>query len=115
MAVAQHNIAVMYYGGRGTAKDDEKALRWLLLAAKQGWQDSQFNLALMYARGQGTRQNRVEAYKWFYVAARNGDVEAAQQRDEIASKLTQTEISKGISAALELLSQGGGHVAATRT
>jgi len=35
-AVAQFNLALMYYRGQGVRQDDKTALRWFRLAAEQG-------------------------------------------------------------------------------
>ena len=41
LAVAQSNLGIMYFEGKGVLQDDKTALRWYRLAAKQGdiWSD----------------------------------------------------------------------------
>ena len=39
-AEAQYNLAVMYYEGIGTEKDDEAAIRWARQAAAQGYSEA---------------------------------------------------------------------------
>lgn len=45
-AEAQNNLALMYYGGNGTEKDEELALKYFQLAAEQGHADAQENFRL---------------------------------------------------------------------
>ena len=46
-AEAQNNLGLMYYGGHGTEKDEELALKYFQLAAKQGHADAQENFRLL--------------------------------------------------------------------
>ena len=46
-AEAQNNLALMYYGGHGTEKDEELALKYFQLAAQQGHADAQENFRLL--------------------------------------------------------------------
>ena len=46
-AEAQNNLGLMYYGGRGTEKDEELALKYFQLAAEQGNADAQENFRLL--------------------------------------------------------------------
>ena len=46
-AEAQNNLGLMYYGGNGTEKDEELALKYFQLAAEQGHADAQENLRLL--------------------------------------------------------------------
>ena len=46
-AEAQNNLGLMYYGGNGTEKDEELALKYFQLAAEQGHADAQENFRLL--------------------------------------------------------------------
>lgn len=46
-AEAQNNLGLMYYGGHGTEKDEELALKYFQLAAEQGHADAQENFRLL--------------------------------------------------------------------
>ena len=46
-AEAQNNLGLMYYGGHGTEKDEELALKYFQLAAQQGNADAQENFRLL--------------------------------------------------------------------
>lgn len=86
-AKAMHNLAVLYAEGSDSKPDYQNALTWFRKAADRGVADSQFNLGVLYARGIGMEPNFAESYKWFALAALGGDRDAAQKRDDIASRV----------------------------
>src|ERR1700751_3694233 len=88
-----HNLAVLYADGVNGRPDYHTAALWFRKAADRGLTDSQFNLAILYARGSGEPQNYAEAYKWFALAAKQGDVEAADKRDDIAAQLDEATLA----------------------
>jgi localization factor PodJL len=96
---AMHNLAVLYAEGIDGKADYRTAAQWFRKAADRGISDSQYNLAVLYARGVGVEQNFAEAYKWFFLAARDGDHDAAQKRDEIASRLDQGALAAARASA----------------
>ena len=66
----------MYQQGQGVNQDDKQAVKWLRLAAKQGFAKAQYNLGVMYQQGQGVSQDYKTAVKWYALAAEQGDAEA---------------------------------------
>jgi localization factor PodJL len=96
---AMHNLAVLYAEGATGAPDYRSASQWFRKAADLGVTDSQFNLAILYARGVGVEQSFSESYKWFALAAKQGDKDAAQKRDEVASRLDPQTLAAAKSAA----------------
>jgi len=96
---AMHNLAVLYAEGADGKPDYDTAALWFRKAANHGIADSQYNLAILYARGVGVEQNLAESYKWFFLAAKEGDQDAAQKRDEIASRLDQQTLAAARAAA----------------
>ena len=46
-AEAQNNLGLMYYGGHGTEKEEELALKYFQLSAQQGNADAQENFRLL--------------------------------------------------------------------
>lgn len=91
---AMHNLAVLYATGTLGAPDFTSAAKWFTDAANHGVRDSQFNLAILYAKGSGVTQDLVQSYKWFDIAAKDGDVDAAQKRDEVGKVLTGDQMTK---------------------
>ena len=98
-AKAMHNLAVIYAEGPDGKPDYTSAAQWFRKAADYGVADSQYNLAILYARGVGVEQNLAESYKWFFLAAREGDQDAAQKRDEIASRIDRAALAAARAAA----------------
>jgi len=96
---AMHNLAVLYAEGADGKPDYNTAAVWFRKAADHGITDSQYNLAILYARGVGVEQNLAEAYKWFFLAAKEGDQDAAQKRDQIASRLDPQALAAARAAA----------------
>ena len=62
----------MYRRGVGVPQDDETAVKWWKLAAKQGHVSAQFELGVSYANGQGVKQDNVYAHMWWNIAASSG-------------------------------------------
>jgi len=91
-ASAMHNLAVLYASGAAGQPDYAAAVEWFGKAADLGVADSQFNLAILYARGNGVKQDLEESYKWFAIAAKDGDKDAAQKRDEVASAMRKEQL-----------------------
>ena len=81
-AKAQHNLAVMYYEGRGTAKNTTEAAKWFRKAAEQGALLSQVALGAMLEKGDEIPKNVEEALKWYRKAAEQGSAEAMRRLGE---------------------------------
>lgn len=76
-------------------------MRWYRLAADRGDASAQNNLGFMYAEGRGVLQDYVLACMWLNLAAARGDSFAAQNRDEIAAKMTLAQIAEAQRLARE--------------
>ncbi len=50
---AQHRLAWAFKAGRGTPRDDARAVEWFTLAAEQGFVPAQTDLGQLYDKGQG--------------------------------------------------------------
>ena len=92
-ARATHNLGVLFAEGAEGKPDYATALTWFKKAAELGVRDSQFNLAILYARGMGTEQNLVQGWIWFNAATMQGDMDAGRKRDELATRMTATQIA----------------------
>ena len=77
LMVAQYNLAILYFTGRGVQQDFTEAFRWTAAAAEQGHTEAQFNLGALYYAGQGTGRDREQAMQW-YIRAGNADYAPAQ-------------------------------------
>ena len=84
VAIAQYNLGVLYFSGRGVEQDYRKAYRWTRMAAEQGFVNAQANLGTLYYNDLGVsegleaywpislflRSSRLqEAAKWYLAAA----------------------------------------------
>jgi len=73
---AQHLLGLMYYMGRGVARDYKQAFGWHLKAAQQGKADAQYVVGAMYYTGNAVPQDQRHAVGWFRKAAEQGHAEA---------------------------------------
>jgi len=73
---AQHLLGLMYYMGRGVARDYKAAFGWHLKAAQQGKADAQYVVGAMYYTGNAVPQDQKHAVTWFRKAAEQGHAEA---------------------------------------
>ena len=75
--------------------------------AEEGNPEAQYILGSMYAQGKGVLQDYVQAHAWFNIAASQGHEKAALYRDEIAQKMTSSQVAKAQQLASQLQSQAG--------
>jgi TPR repeat protein len=73
---AQHLLGLMYYMGRGVARDYRQAFGWHLKAAQKGKADAQYVVGAMYYTGNSVPQDQKHAVTWFRQAAEQGHAEA---------------------------------------
>ena len=75
-ADAQHLLGLMYYMGRGVARDYKQAFHWHEKAARQGKADAQYVIGAMYYTGNAVPQDQKLAVEWFRKAAEQGHPDA---------------------------------------
>jgi uncharacterized protein len=73
---AQHLLGLMYYMGRGVARDYKQAFTWHEKAARQGKADAQYVIGAMYYTGNAVPQDHKLALYWFRKSAEQGHAEA---------------------------------------
>jgi hypothetical protein len=78
-AVAEYNLARLYYAGRGVPQSYAEAFRWYSKAADQGHPKAEFAVGAMYAAGRGAQQNDAEAFVWVRKAAEQGEPRAQDE------------------------------------
>lgn len=116
-AVAQFSLGVMNYPIGDLAFDGTKptpgitgdlaeAVTWYRRAADQGDFDALVALSIAYSEGIGVPQDYVEAYKLLNVAAPRTNYadlrnDIIKRRNELAEKMTQTQIAEGQRLARE--------------
>jgi len=101
---AQYNLGLLYAKGSGVRNDDAQAISWFRKAAEQGELNAQFKMGVAYENGEGVTQDWVLAYANYAIAARGGYKDAAQYRDDIATKLNPSQLSeaKALAAAWDV-------------
>ena len=67
-----HQLALLYFHGRGVAQDYAEAARLWRLAAAQGNANAQFKLGCMFQNGRGVAQDFAEAVRLWRLAAAQG-------------------------------------------
>lgn len=77
LMMAQFNLAILYFSGRGVDQDFQQAFRWTMAAADQGHVQAQFNVGALYYEGQGVDRDRRQALEW-YLRAGNAENAPAQ-------------------------------------
>ena len=100
-AGAQFNLGFMYANGRGVAKDEVEAVKWLRKAADQGNANAQSNLGNMYWVGNGVVKDELEAYKWFLLSGAQGNEGAKKEIPIVEKDLTATQRLEGQRLARE--------------
>jgi TPR repeat protein len=63
-------------------------------SAEQGNAQAQFNLGVAYKEGTMVGTNYAKAHMFYNLAATNGHKDAAKERDELAKKMSRSEIEK---------------------
>jgi TPR repeat protein/transglutaminase-like putative cysteine protease len=74
--VAQYNLGMFYYYGRGTKLDRGEALRWFLAAAGSGVPEAMNFLGIMFSESSEAIDN-ARSIAWFEAGATLGDMHAS--------------------------------------
>lgn len=75
-AVAQNNLGLSYFNGKGSVKAPEEAVKWFRRAADQGYVEGINALGRAYFNGSGVDQDKVEAVRLYRIAASRGSAAA---------------------------------------
>lgn len=75
-------------------KDYRAAHGELTTLANHNDVDAQYMLGYMYALGEGVLQDYVEAHKWLNLAASQGKEGAREAREEVARRMTPTQVAR---------------------
>ena len=74
---ALHALGRLHAAGRGTWRDETKAVEYYRRAAERGHAEAQYALGTMYADGRGVAMSPAHAAEWYRRAAESGLPEAA--------------------------------------
>jgi len=87
-------------------EDDNIAVKWFTLSAKQGDVYAQVALADMYITGDGVLVDYLRAYMWRNVAAYNGDESSHAAKVSLANEMTNRQIIEAQDLASRCLGSG---------
>ena len=73
---AEYEVASRFADGRGVPQNNEQAVYWLQLAAKQGLAPAQFRLGSLYEKGLGVKKDLATARDLYLAAAKKGNGKA---------------------------------------
>ena len=73
---AEQLLGLMYYMGRGVARDYRQAFFWSQKAAAAGKADAQYVVGAMYYTGNAVPLDQRQAVMWFHKAAEQGHADA---------------------------------------
>jgi hypothetical protein len=89
---AQMSLGMVYFNGwEPIGRDFKKAAQWYYIAAIQGDSNAASSLAKMYFDGFGLEQDLLKAYVWYSQITQWQEPKVK----EIATKLTQEQLTKG--------------------
>lgn len=88
-AIAQHDLAYMYFNGLGTAVQTAAAFELIKQSAQNGYALAQDYLGVMYGDGKdGAPQDWLQSYYWINKAAQQGYPQAIQDMQYVRSHMT---------------------------
>lgn len=95
-------LGVMYYDGKGVARDDAEALEYFRAAAAHGSAEGNYRAAKMYEAGRGVPQDIREAAKRYEIVANQGHPEGmlALARINETGTTGKTDLAKAYRWAL---------------
>lgn len=94
---AQYQLARLYQSGKGVPQDYQEAAKWYLSAIGSGFSRARGPLGKLYIE----MGDLVSAHMWFNLAAVTDDRWAAEERDNIAKKMTPAQIAEAQKLARE--------------
>jgi hypothetical protein len=82
-------------GSVAVPANKKEGIRWLLIAANQGYGPAQLDIGNCYESGTGVKQDYVEAYKWYKLGTAQNSVIAKVYLDRVILKLNSQQIEEG--------------------
>ena len=92
-ADAQYGLYQIYSHGLLVDPDQNLAMSWLKLAARQAHPAAHFYLGLSYLRGEGVEKNLEAAWVWFSRAEAAQFPTAIRARDSVEKRLTAAQLA----------------------
>lgn len=83
---AQNTLGTWYFLGKNVQQNQERALKYWALAAKQNNAEAIGNMAMCYQQGKGTKADSAMAAKLYEKAIEKGNTNVLKQHIELADK-----------------------------
>lgn len=104
-ANAEYELGKSWFGTSGLVDDIDEALRLINKAADKFHTAAILILGYMYKNGWKVPQDYVAAHKWYNVGASLGDGKAKYERDELAKKMTPSQLADAQKLAREWMEE----------
>ena len=82
----------MYKLGQWVEQNHPESIKWMQLAANQGYAEAQSNLGNMYYQGLAVMQDYQMAYMWWSLAEQNGAEDLQHIKAVLLKKMSENEI-----------------------
>jgi len=94
--IATYNLGNYYYFGKpGILLDYNKAYKYYLVGAKEGYSMSQYHLAILYEKGHGVKRDYIKAYTWYRLSILQGSKgNSIKYRANISRYMTTEELNR---------------------
>jgi TPR repeat protein len=106
IAIAQRELAHLYYIGHGVLKDKHRAYEWYRSAATDNSAENLFSLGFCYLNGAGVEKDLQIAARWFFKASTQGHELAINQlsdSDNIIFQFYHALYQKNVSLVVSLI------------
>jgi len=100
---ALYNLGMMYVDGRGVRKNNGEAVIYFRQAAELQHPEAHFNMGFMLENGRGTAKDPGQGLTSYIIASNLGVGKAMNARDNVAARLSRTQINKAQRRADEWL------------
>ncbi len=84
--VAQYNLGILYYSGRGVRQDYQQAYHWIRKAAEQGHSSAMYNLGVMHFNNQGVNARWLTFWPLSLITQSSNFREAARWYEQAAER-----------------------------
>ena len=91
---AMLRCARQYERGEGVEPDVKKAFDWYLRAAESGLPEAQHLAGFSYFIGKGVDPDPAASFAWLHLAAEKNASGAAEARDMVGSRLSQSQVTR---------------------
>jgi TPR repeat protein len=93
-AIAQVDLAYLYYTGQGVDRDYREAAKWAGLAAEQGDATAQTDLGYLYEQGKGVPLDYVTAYAWYTLGEAGGNADSSRQVKSLSRLMPAKQLAE---------------------